>query len=96
MPNGLETKSSKCEEIQVSQNKATADQSDATKLPSTVTVLNHISGSKVYLVGTAHFSKESQDDVVQVNFIKKPFKTLSYQTYFLTDHKNSETRYYCT
>ncbi|XP_061387883.1 traB domain-containing protein [Musca vetustissima] len=32
-------------------------------LPSTVTVLDTPFGSKVYLVGTAHFSEESQDDV---------------------------------
>lgn len=32
-------------------------------LPSTVTMLDTPFGSKVYLVGTAHFSEESQDDV---------------------------------
>lgn len=32
-------------------------------LPHTVTVLDTPVGSKVYLVGTAHFSTESQDDV---------------------------------
>ncbi|XP_055850897.1 traB domain-containing protein [Episyrphus balteatus] len=32
-------------------------------LPHTVTVLTTPFGSKVYLVGTAHFSEESQDDV---------------------------------
>uniref|UniRef100_A0A1A9W7M6 TraB domain-containing protein n=1 Tax=Glossina brevipalpis TaxID=37001 RepID=A0A1A9W7M6_9MUSC len=32
-------------------------------LPSTVTVLNTPFGSKVYLIGTTHFSEESQDDV---------------------------------
>lgn len=32
-------------------------------LPPTVTVLTTPFGSKVYLVGTAHFSEESQDDV---------------------------------
>lgn len=32
-------------------------------LPETVTVLKHPNGAKVYLVGTAHFSKESQEDV---------------------------------
>lgn len=32
-------------------------------LPSTVTLLSNEFGSKVYVVGTAHFSKESQDDV---------------------------------
>lgn len=32
-------------------------------LPQTVTILTTPFGSKVYLVGTAHFSEESQDDV---------------------------------
>ncbi|KAK4879232.1 hypothetical protein RN001_007378 [Aquatica leii] len=36
-------------------------------LPETVTLLrNPNTGVKVYLVGTAHFSKESQDDVIKV------------------------------
>ncbi|KAH8264158.1 hypothetical protein KR038_003870 [Drosophila bunnanda] len=35
-------------------------------LPTTVTLLNTPFGSKVYLVGTAHFSEESQDDVSYV------------------------------
>lgn len=35
-------------------------------LPSTVTLLNTPEGAKVYLVGTAHFSIESQDDVSTV------------------------------
>ncbi|XP_037949120.1 traB domain-containing protein isoform X2 [Teleopsis dalmanni] len=35
-------------------------------LPSTVTILNTPFGSKVYLVGTAHFSEDSQDDVSYV------------------------------
>lgn len=32
-------------------------------LPSTVSLLTNEYGSKVYIVGTAHFSRESQDDV---------------------------------
>lgn len=36
-------------------------------LPSTVTVLDTPFGSRVYLVGTAHFSEESQDDVSYVS-----------------------------
>ncbi|CAH0389563.1 unnamed protein product [Bemisia tabaci] len=35
-------------------------------LPSTVRVLEGKNGNKVYLVGTAHFSRESQDDVSKV------------------------------
>ncbi|KAG8183081.1 hypothetical protein JTE90_010904 [Oedothorax gibbosus] len=37
----------------------------ALSLPSTVTVLETNFGSKVYLVGTAHFSVESQEDVTK-------------------------------
>ena len=36
---------------------------DTPKLPDTVTVLDGPDNGKVYLVGTAHFSKESQQDV---------------------------------
>lgn len=32
-------------------------------MPPTVTLLENQFGSKIYIVGTAHFSKESQDDV---------------------------------
>lgn len=35
-------------------------------LPSTVTVLNAPDGGKVYLIGTAHFSLQSQEDVSRV------------------------------
>ncbi|CAH1117931.1 unnamed protein product, partial [Phaedon cochleariae] len=36
-------------------------------LPETVTILKHDkTGAKIYLIGTAHFSKESQDDVEKV------------------------------
>lgn len=37
-------------------------------LPSTVTLLRSPEGVKVYLVGTAHFSVESQDDVSKVSY----------------------------
>ena len=36
------------------------------KLPETVTQLTSKDGVKVYLVGTAHFSQESQEDVAKV------------------------------
>lgn len=36
-------------------------------LPSTVTVLDTPDGGKVYLVGTAHFSIKSQEDVSRVS-----------------------------
>lgn len=35
-------------------------------MPNTVTVLDAPDGGKVYLVGTAHFSIQSQDDVSKV------------------------------
>lgn len=35
-------------------------------LPETVTVLDAPAGGKVYLVGTAHFSEKSQQDVAEV------------------------------
>ena len=35
-------------------------------LPDTVTVLDGLKGSKVYLVGTAHFSEKSQQEVSEV------------------------------
>ena len=45
-----------------------------TELPDTVTVLEN-GDSRLYLVGTAHFSKESQEDVAKVrtmyNFLKQ-------------------------
>lgn len=37
------------------------------KLPETVTLLTTPEGGKLYLVGTAHFSVESQNDVAMVN-----------------------------
>ena len=36
-------------------------------LPETVTALETPYGSKVYVVGTAHFSEQSQEDVAQVH-----------------------------
>lgn len=43
-------------------------------LPPTVTVLDTPFGSKVYLVGTAHFSEDSQDDVSFVS--SKLYRTI--------------------
>ena len=42
------------------------DSSIDTDLPDTVTLLTTHEGCKVYLVGTAHFSLESQNDVSKV------------------------------
>ena len=38
-------------------------------LPDTVTVLESGLGCKVYVVGTAHFSTESQEDVSKVSYL---------------------------
>lgn len=40
--------------------------SASTGLPSTCTVVEKNSHREVYIVGTAHFSKQSQDDVTLV------------------------------
>ena len=45
-------------------------------IPSTVTELNTEDGSKVYVVGTAHFSDSSKKDVVKVVLNWKPFSTV--------------------
>lgn len=42
------------------------DQESDDTLPSTVTILDAPDGGKVYLIGTAHFSLESQEDVSKV------------------------------
>lgn len=55
-----------------SSNKS--DEDFDNNLPETVTLLKHNTGAKVYLIGTAHFSKESQDDVAKVIiYIKQIF-----------------------
>ena len=41
--------------------------SSSPELPDTVTKLETPEGCKVYVVGTAHFSKESQEDVERVS-----------------------------
>ena len=41
--------------------------SSSPELPDTVTKLDTPEGCKVYLVGTAHFSRESQEDVAKVS-----------------------------
>lgn len=45
-------------------------------LPSTVTELDTEDGSKVYVVGTAHFSDSSKKDVVKVVLNWKSFSTV--------------------
>nr|SVE70595.1 EOG090X0AQH [Daphnia similis]SVE72480.1 EOG090X0AQH [Daphnia similis] len=42
------------------------------KLPETVTQLTSKDGVKVYLVGTAHFSQESQEDVAKTILMTRP------------------------
>lgn len=54
----------------VESSSNTSNKSDEdfdNNLPETVTLLKHDkTGAKVYLIGTAHFSKESQEDVAKV------------------------------
>lgn len=42
------------------------------ELPDTVTILDAENGAKVYIVGTAHFSKNSQDDVAKTIELTQP------------------------
>lgn len=56
------------------QEVSQANTSFELSLPSTVTVLDCPSGGKVYLVGTAHFSEQSQNDVAIVSFYILCFK----------------------
>nr|CAG4646466.1 EOG090X0AQH [Macrothrix elegans] len=42
------------------------------KLPDTVTQITSKEGVKVYLVGTAHFSQESQEDVAKIILMTRP------------------------
>ena len=53
-------------EVPKSQTEDADSESPEGKLPATVTLLTSQSGVKVYIVGTAHFSHESQDDVAKV------------------------------
>lgn len=52
---------------QFSTNGSKSDDDFDNNLPETVTLLQHEpTGAKVYLVGTAHFSNESKQDVTRV------------------------------
>lgn len=56
-----------------SSNSNKSDEDFDNNLPPTVTLLKHEkTGAKVYVIGTAHFSKESQEDVVKVMTNVKP------------------------
>lgn len=52
---------------QLNKTPTLPDPSIDNNLPKTVTLLTTEDGSKCYLVGTAHFSIESQNDVSRVN-----------------------------
>lgn len=55
------------ENDQLSSNGGKSDEDFDNNLPETVTLLKHeATGAKVYLVGTAHFSNESKEDVIKV------------------------------
>ncbi|XP_046386361.1 traB domain-containing protein isoform X2 [Ischnura elegans] len=63
----LEDEEGEDDEVAEATRGATAvGQSSIAKLPETVTLLTTPDGGSVYLVGTAHFSKESQEDVAEV------------------------------
>lgn len=52
---------------QFSTNGSKSDDDFDNNLPETVTLLKHEpTGAKVYLIGTAHFSNESKQDVTRV------------------------------
>ena len=65
------------------------------KLPDTVSQLTSKDGVKVYLVGTAHFSLESQEDVAKV----KLFSSLAYGiqiNFFLADYSHDAPSSCCS
>lgn len=62
-------------------------------LPSTVTELDTEDGSKVYVVGTAHFSDSSKKDVVKVDMKWEPFSSVALMllTYHEVCHKAEQS-----
>lgn len=57
-------------------------------LPHTITKLESPSGGQIYLVGTAHFSKESQEDVAKVQIkAGEYYKTMSNSYLVITVEK---------
>lgn len=52
---------------QITEDPLDLDEFDK-NLPHTVTLLRTPSGARVYLVGTGHFSVESQNDVSKVTY----------------------------
>lgn len=55
------------------------------RLPHTVTLLTTPDGGKLYLIGTAHFSVESQNDVSKVTGICTFFFILLQHNYDFTN-----------
>nr|SVE86297.1 EOG090X0AQH [Daphnia similis]SVE86925.1 EOG090X0AQH [Daphnia similis]SVE88180.1 EOG090X0AQH [Daphnia similis] len=62
------------EEVHLNDETASSDPEveQLMKLPETVTQLTSKDGVKVYLVGTAHFSQESQEDVAKTILMTRP------------------------
>lgn len=58
-----------------------------TKLPDTVSLLTTPEGGKVYLVGTAHFSMESQEDVAKVRCMSRKKLIPATSIFFLVCEK---------
>jgi len=70
-----ETNSSKTEMHSENSNKSASSDPEveqSMKLPDTVTHLISKSGVNVYIVGTAHFSHESQEDVAKTILMTRP------------------------
>ena len=49
--------------------ESTTDKDDSLSLPSSVTVLDAPLNGKVYVIGTAHFSVKSQEEVIEAKFL---------------------------
>ena len=68
--------------VDLSNGFVIRDRDPNPELPETVTQLDTPWGSKVYVVGTAHFSQESQEDVAKVK-IKHVISVLIVQHNYL-------------
>jgi hypothetical protein len=65
------------------------------KLPETVSQLTSKDGVKVYLVGTAHFSLESQEDVAKVKHSMSFFCLIKYFFPLLADNSHDTSSSCC-
>lgn len=63
---------SNTEELPLAEKSSISIEEFDKNLPETVTLIKTPNGSKVYLIGTAHFSEESQNDVSRVIQMVQP------------------------